>query len=155
MANLETEQPVPDFSMSKTVLHVGCGPKRADKLHPLFRAADWREVRVDIDPAVKPEIVASIVAMPQIANDSVDAVWSSHNLEHLYAHEVPLALREFLRVLRPGGFVLLTMPNLQKLAKFIAQGKLHEPIYQSPAGPIATIAGTTIWLTGPGFPSRH
>jgi SAM-dependent methyltransferase len=123
----------------KQVLHVGCGPKRADDLHPTFQTGDWREIRVDINPAVRPDIVASITSMPQVGGNSVDAVWSSHNLEHLYAHEVPTALREFLRVLKPGGFVLLTMPDLQKAAEFVAQGKLEEPIYQSPAGPISAI----------------
>ena len=43
---------------------------------------------------------------------SVDAVFSSHNIEHLYPHEVPLALKEFMRVLKPDGFVLMTCPDL-------------------------------------------
>jgi ubiquinone/menaquinone biosynthesis C-methylase UbiE len=118
---------------------VGCGPPRSDKLHETFRTPLWQEIRLDIDAAVEPDIVASITAMPQVPDDSVDAVWSSHNLEHLYAHEVPVALREFLRVLKTGGFVLLTMPDLQKAAEYVAQGKLEEPIYQSPAGPISAI----------------
>jgi protein O-GlcNAc transferase len=123
----------------KRVLHVGCGPKRQDKLHRTFQTGDWQEIRVDIDPAVQPDIVATITAMPEIPGDSVDAVWSSHNLEHLFAHEVPIALREFLRVLKPGGFVLLTMPDLQKAGEYLARGQLEEPIYQSPAGPISAI----------------
>jgi len=32
--------------------------------------------------------------MPMVASRSYDAIWSSHNLGHLYAHEVPLALAE-------------------------------------------------------------
>ncbi|MCA8996833.1 MAG: methyltransferase domain-containing protein [Planctomycetaceae bacterium] len=77
--------------------------------------------------------------MPEITDSSVDAVWSSHNLEHLFAHEVPVALKEFLRVLKPGGFALLTMPDLQKAAEYVAQGKLEDPVYESPAGPISAI----------------
>jgi ubiquinone/menaquinone biosynthesis C-methylase UbiE len=123
----------------KAVLHVGCGPKRRDKLHQTFHTDDWQEIRVDINPEVEPDIVGTMTSMPAIANDFVDAVWSSHNLEHLYAHEVPIALREFLRVLKPGGFALLTMPDLQKAAEFLAQGQLEEPVYQSPAGPISAI----------------
>jgi SAM-dependent methyltransferase len=123
----------------KQVLHVGCGPKRIEKLHQTFHGQDWREIRVDIDPEVNPDVVASMTEMPQISSGSMDAVWSLHNLEHLFAHEVPIALREFFRVLKPGGFVLLTMPDLQKAAEFIAQGRLEDPIYQSPAGPIAAI----------------
>jgi SAM-dependent methyltransferase len=123
----------------RCVLHVGCGPQRRDKLHEMFHGSQWWEIRVDINPSVRPDIVASITAMPQVSDNSIDAVWSSHNLEHLFAHEVPLALAEFLRVLRPGGFALLTMPDLQRAAQFVAEGKLEEPIYESAAGPISAI----------------
>src|SRR5689334_5651155 len=81
------------------VLHVGCGQFRAEKLHPQFRKPNWREVRLDIDPAARPDIVASMTAMDGVPSASVNAVWSSHSLEHLYPHEVPVALGEFHRVL--------------------------------------------------------
>lgn len=123
----------------KVVLHVGCGPYNPESLHPRFRGEEWREVRLDIDPGVKPDIVASIVDMSGVASASVDAVWSSHNLEHVRAHEVPLVLRGFLRVLRPGGEILITMPDLRQAAKLIAAGKLEDTAYVSPAGPIAPL----------------
>jgi ubiquinone/menaquinone biosynthesis C-methylase UbiE len=123
----------------RIVLHVGCGPYNPNKLHPAFRKEGWRELRVDINPAVKPDIVASMLAMPMIAAASVDGVWSSHNIEHLFAHEVPVAFREFARVLKPGGVVLLTMPDLQAVAELVVADKLDEPAYVSPAGPIAPL----------------
>ena len=46
---------------ARVVLHVGCGRPNPDKLHPLFRGGDWRELRLDIDPRVQPDIVASMV----------------------------------------------------------------------------------------------
>jgi ubiquinone/menaquinone biosynthesis C-methylase UbiE len=122
--------------MMKTVLHVGCGNS---PLGSRFAKEQWREIRLDIDPRVNPDIVASIMDMGSVADSSVDAVWSSHNLEHLYAHEVPHALQEFRRVLKPGGFVLLAMPNLKDAAWHVAQGELETPLYQSPAGPISAI----------------
>ena len=123
----------------RTVLHVGCGPANPQNLHGRFRGSEWKEVRLDIDPGVHPDIVASLTNMQGVASASVDAVWSSHNLEHLSAHEVPIALREFQRVLRPGGSVLVTMPDLQQIAEFVAADKLEETIYESPAGPISAI----------------
>lgn len=123
----------------KMVLHVGCGPYTPAKLHPAFRGTEWKEVRLDIDPGVKPDIVASITAMDGVADGSVDAVFSSHNIEHLYAHEVPLALKEFRRVLNPDGIALVTLPDVQRLGEAIAAGKLEEPLYQSSAGPISAI----------------
>lgn len=104
----------------RRVLHVGCGPANPLKLNPVFRNDDWVEIRLDIDPALQPDIVASISDLSAVPTGAVDAVWSSHNLEHLYDHEVIPALREFLRVLRPGGFLLLTLPDLQAVARHIA-----------------------------------
>jgi len=77
--------------------------------------------------------------MSMVAAGSMDAVFSSHNLEHLYVHEVPQAVHEFLRVLKPDGFIVLTCPDLQSVCELIAQDKLLEPAYQSAKGPIAPL----------------
>lgn len=123
----------------KLVLHVGCGPPNPESLHPRFRGAEWREVRLDIEPEVLPDIVADIVAMPVVPSASVDAIWSSHNIEHVFAYQVPRVLNEFLRVLRPGGLALITTPDLQRAAERIASGKLEDVLYVSPAGPITPL----------------
>ena len=130
---------VPQPVKQKRVLHVGCGAYNPMKLHVTFRNPQWLEVRLDIDPNVKPDVLASMTAMTPVADESVDAIFSSHNLEHLYAHEVPVALGEFFRVLKPGGFVLATLPDLQKAAEYIAAGNLEGVLYQSPAGPVSAI----------------
>jgi SAM-dependent methyltransferase len=127
-------------AMLRSLLHVGCGPADPRKLPPaFFTPGEWREVRLDIDPGVVPDILGSITDMAAVATASFDAVWSAHNLEHLFAHEVPLALREFRRVLRPGGFALITLPDLQRVAELVAQDRLTEAAYVSPAGPIAPL----------------
>lgn len=122
------------------VLHVGCGVADPAKLPEMFFApGQWRELRYDIDPDVAPDIIGTITDMTNIATASVDAVWSSHNVEHLYPHEVPVALAEFRRVLKPGAFALITLPDLQQVAELVAAGNLEGPAYESPAGPIAAI----------------
>ncbi len=129
----------PSPAAERLCLHVGCGPANPAKLHRRFQAPGWREVRLDIDPAVRPDIVASMTDLHQVATASVDAVWSSHNLEHLYPHEVARALEEFRRVLKPGGFVLLTLPDLQRAAELVAADRLGEVAYVSAAGPITAL----------------
>ena len=125
---------------TRRVLHVGCGAADPAKLpEAFFPPGAWSEVRLDIDPGVAPDIVASITEMPMVATGTVDAVWSAHNLEHLASHEVPVALAEFHRVLAPGGFVLVTMPDLQQVAELVALGKLEDPAYLSAMGPIAPL----------------
>lgn len=122
------------------VLHVGCGVADPAKLPAqFFVPGQWRELRYDIDPAVAPDIQGSITDMAAVGTASVDAVWSSHNLEHLYPHEVPLALAEFRRVLKPGAFALITLPDLQQVAERVAADELEDAAYQSPLGPVAPI----------------
>lgn len=118
-------------------LHVGCGPKRAAQTP--FANLSWQEIRVDIDESVQPDVIGTMTDMSSINSESVDAIYSSHNIEHLYPHEVPLALNEFLRVLRPGGFVLITCPDLRSVCQLVAQDKLTEMAYTSPAGPITPL----------------
>ena len=60
---------------------------------PAFNTDDWKEVRADINKDVNPDIIASMTDMSSIDDNSYDAIYSSHNIEHLYAHEVPLALK--------------------------------------------------------------
>lgn len=122
-----------------TFLHVGCGPKRKDQTTPGFNHPDWQEIRFDIDASVQPDITGTMLDMSGVASGSVDALFSSHNIEHLYPHEVPQALAEFRRVLTPEGFAVITCPDLQSVCALIAADKLTEPAYHSPAGPIAPL----------------
>jgi hypothetical protein len=125
--------------MTKKFLHVGCGQKRKNRTTSAFAKDDWQELRFDIDHAANPDIVGTMLDMSAVTSESVDAVFSSHNIEHLYPHEVPLALKEFLRVLKPEGFLVITCPDLQTVARLIAEDKLTEAAYKSPAGPITPL----------------
>jgi SAM-dependent methyltransferase len=124
---------------ARLVLHVGCGPPDHQSLHESFRGPEWHEVRLDIDPGVRPDVIGSITDMSSVPDASVDAVFSHHNIEHVFAHEVPLALAEFLRVLRPGGEVLISTPDLQALGRVLAAGRLEETLYRAPVGDIAAL----------------
>lgn len=123
----------------KTFLHVGCGPKRDG--HPTrgFSDPGWAELRLDIDEGVNPDIVGTMTDMSRIGDGTIDAVFSSHNIEHLYPHEVPKALSEFARVLNRDGFAVVTCPDLQSVAALVAEDKLTEEAYQSPAGSISAL----------------
>ena len=122
---------------SPVFLHVGCGPQNQSRTP--FAGKNWREIRLDIDQAVQPDVTGTMTDMKDVDDASVDAIFSSHNIEHLYPHEVPLALQEFRRVLKPDGFVLLTCPDLQPVCKLVAENKLTEAAYQSGMGPITPL----------------
>jgi predicted O-linked N-acetylglucosamine transferase (SPINDLY family) len=129
----------PLFPPTQTVLHVGCGPYNPTALPEIFQTNAWRELRLDINPAVNPDVIGSITDMGAVSDESVNAIFSSHNLEHVYAHEVPLVLAEFYRVLKPGGMVMINVPDIQKVAEHVAQGNLEGPLFVSQVGEITAI----------------
>ena len=121
------------------LLHIGCGPKRKEHTLAAFQADHWQEVRFDIDESVGPDIIGTMTDMSAVDTGSMDALFSSHNVEHLYPHEVPVAFAEFFRVLNDDGFAIITCPDLQSVAALIAEEKLLEAAYVSPAGPITPL----------------
>jgi len=113
----------------KTLLNVGCGYTNISQLKG-FNTVTWKEIRLDIDIKVKPDVVGSLTDMSLIKTASVDAIYSSYNLDHIYAHEVPIAFKEFYRVLKEDGIVFVRCPDIQSVCELIAQDKLLEPLYE-------------------------
>jgi SAM-dependent methyltransferase len=107
----------------------------------------WRQLRIDVDPLTKPDLVASVADLSAIPDGSVDAVWCAHCIEHVFAHEVPRALAEFRRVLVASGFACIIVPDLQAIGEWLSGDRLHETIYQSPAGPVTP--HDMLWGYGP------
>lgn len=139
--------------MKKKLLHIGSG-----RQHILgkfgFNNEDWEEIRLDVEPSVMPDIIGNMTDMSNVKSESIDAIFSSHNLEHLMPHELPLALAEFLRVLSPHGYLVVTCPDLQSAAALVADDKLDEPAYYTAAGmpiaPMDILFGWRIALSGGG-----
>ncbi len=120
----------------RVFLHVGCGHSRKEHTVSGFMGDDWREIRLDADASVQPDIVGTMTNMSAVPDGRADAIYSSHGLEHLYWHDVPHALAEFHRTLTDDGFAIVTCPDLQAAAKMIAEDRLFDTAYESPAGPI-------------------
>ena len=117
----------------KILINLGSG-HGASRLPALF--ADWRDLRIDIDPTTEPDLVASLTDLGAIEPDTADAVWVSHALEHLYRHEVAPALAEMRRIVKLDGIVCIRVPDLQTVAGYIAADRMHERLYDSSAGPV-------------------
>ena len=122
----------------KTLLHVGCGPHNISNLIE-FNNNNWNEIRFDIDKNVNPDILGTLTDMKLVKTASIDALYSAYNIDHIYVREVPIALKEFYRVLKDDGMVVIKCPDLQTVCEAVAQDKLLETIYDSSAGPISPI----------------
>jgi predicted SAM-dependent methyltransferase len=118
---------------------VGCGPVHTvNFFHRLITKAfdndDWKEIRLDIDENVNPDIVGTLTDMKLVKTGSMDAVHSSYNIDHIYSHEVPIALKEFHRVLNDDGIVFIRCPDIQSVCEAVVQDKLLEPFYETAEG---------------------
>ena len=123
----------------KKVLHVGCGRKTIRTMGSGFNDGTWQEVRFDINENVAPDVIGTIVDMEAVPDDSMDAIWSSHNIEHVFYHEVPSVLSEFRRILTDDGFCVITCPDVESVCARVAEGSLTAKLYDSPAGPITPL----------------
>lgn len=91
------------------LLDVGSG--RSNRYGPLCVNASSRRT-LDTDPRGKPDILASAEDIP-LPDGSVDSVLCTQVLEHVqHPHDVAA---ELFRVLKPGGLLLLTVPQLNEL----------------------------------------
>ncbi len=69
-------------------------------------------IRLDHRLIVKPNVVGDVRALP-FRDNCFEVVYASHVLEHFHYRETDAILREWLRVLRPGGAFEIFVPNLE------------------------------------------
>ncbi len=114
-------------NLPKRVLHAGSGGSQI----PDKYFVGYQPVTLDIDPGCKPDMVGSMVEPTFIPDECFDAIYTAHTLEHLYPHEVRLCLYNFLRILKPGGVVMIVVPNLEGIKA------TQDVVYDSPSGPVS------------------
>jgi SAM-dependent methyltransferase len=129
-----------DLEPGTRVLDAGAGeaPYRELFEHCEYRTTDWSE---SVHPgAQRADVIASLDALP-LADGSFDAVLCTQVLEHVADPAVVLA--ELHRVLRPGGWLWLTVP-------------LTWPLHEEPFDFFRyTPYGLTHLLEGAGFGGVH
>lgn len=88
-------------------LDVGCG---SHKPFEHFIGVDNRNDEQMFHIKMKPDVwVLDACTMPIFGSQAMDFVFSSHLLEHIHDHRK--ALREWWRVLKPGGYLVLYLPH--------------------------------------------
>lgn len=113
----------------KKFLHVGCGPKRKNSTTKVFNTDDWEELTLDIDPSCNPDFIGTMTDLSMIEDESFDAVYSSHNIEHLFIHDALVAVKEFNRILKKTGYVMIICPDLISTCEQILKKGLFKPLY--------------------------
>jgi len=87
-------------------LHLGCGKR----LIPGF---------VHIDAIDYPHVdhVATIDNLSFLGDDSADLIYNCHVLEHFKRRDVPRVLKEWHRVLKPGGILRVSVPDFSQICE--------------------------------------
>ena len=99
--------------MNGRVLDLGCGPR---KVYPTAIGIDNRIDAKLFGIEVKPDIaVDTCETMPFLADGAADTIFSSHLLEHIA--NFPAALKEWWRILKPGGHLILYLPDEDEYPK--------------------------------------
>jgi len=86
-------------------LHLGCGSKYI----PGFEHIDSTHHR-------HLSHCADVSHLPMYGDGTVDLIYASHVLEHFGRQEYPAVLREWHRLLRPGGVLRLAVPDFAAVA---------------------------------------
>ena len=93
-------------------LNIGCGGRRI----PGYTGIDAVQ-----RPAA--DIVAPAHAIP-LPDSSCDEIMAIHLVEHVHPWEVPALLGEWFRLLKPGGTLVLELPDLIKCCRNIINGTM-------------------------------
>jgi len=86
-------------------LHLGCGKRFIP---------GW--VHVDVVDYPHIDLRHSIDDLPMIASGTVHTIYACHVLEHFFLQAVPRILKEWWRVLEPGGLLRVAVPDFEQLA---------------------------------------
>jgi SAM-dependent methyltransferase len=76
------------------------------------------------------DVIADVTeAMPMFEDNSAETIIAEHVLEHVYLHRQEATLREWYRILAPGGRLVISVPDLHALATRYLRGELSFFLY--------------------------
>lgn len=86
-------------------------------------------VNIDVNPKWEPDIIADATHLPMYADGSVDLIVLHHCVEHMTLGQSQQCFTEAWRVLRPGGSLLVFVPDLTALVQAWTHGKIDDYIF--------------------------
>lgn len=121
----------------KILLNIGAGKTKLEHLTDYFTHKDYKEIRVDIGDCNQ-HISSSITTLAGVPDNSVDLVYASHVVEHVYWHELPNVFSSIMRVLKSDGSAIIRVPDIGSIAHMIPN-ELLGTVYDSSVGPVTPI----------------
>lgn len=78
---------------------------------------------INVDYDERADVVSDVCVLSSFDDESVDEIYAIHLIEHLDRMEAPHILKEWARVLKPGGKLILEFPLMEKIAQLIVEGE--------------------------------
>lgn len=75
---------------------------------------------IGVDLNEKADVQADLKNLP-FADEYADRIAAIHVIEHFYRWDVESVLKEWMRVLKPGGKLILELPCMDKVLDYIVQ----------------------------------
>jgi predicted SAM-dependent methyltransferase len=94
-------------------LNLGCG----DKILPGYINVDVAGSR----QGRKPDVLCDLRRLKPFADNEIDEILSVHVVEHFWRWEIVDVVKEWVRVLKPGGQMVIECPNLLTACQEIMQ----------------------------------
>lgn len=103
--------------MSQVIIDIGSGP------HPKPDAT----IRMDLHHWAGVTHVHNLVHIPYpFQTDSADKVYLGDVIEHLTCFDAPKVLKEIHRILKPGGYLEITCPDVMWIMERIVKGDWNQ-----------------------------
>ena len=105
---------------SPIMLNVGCGTDYKEGWINIDNNSDNNIERLDLNWDLRNPL--------PFEDNSVDFVFNEHFFEHLTVEEGQMAMKDIMRVLKPGGVMRIAMPDLEQ----VVHHYLHVPLSKDP-----------------------
>jgi hypothetical protein len=103
-----------DINFNMDSLHLGCG-----NIHIKGYC------NVDVIPSGATDLVLDIASLPGIKNNFVGKIYSCHVLEHFSTNMINSILARWYEVLRPGGELRISVPDLDAITRIYQKNIKH------------------------------
>lgn len=119
----DTEPAVADRVSPRLLLNLGSGQRPFD--------APW----INVDSQAKWGegdhlfVQADIRNMPMFADNSAEMIVCHHCFEHLKSSDATESLKEWYRILQPGGSLIISIPDIRALALRWITGRMDDVLY--------------------------
>jgi predicted SAM-dependent methyltransferase len=104
-------------SSEENYLNLCCGKKVQDGwINADFYFSKW--TKIWRSKKKKPNWFIDLRYKLKCPDNVIDGVFSEHTLEHIYPHQVLNVLKELHRIMKPGAYLRIAVPDLEKCVEF-------------------------------------